>query len=298
MYSVRKTLPSLLRPEEKPPVYFLSVLFRPSRWTDLRRLHRRSRQMILTPETKERLLKQLQGLRELTTARGCTEAEALSAAEKCQELMDKYGFTASEIRCARVDICEEESVSIGKDRMHEVSRLARVISEYTDTKGVFNCKWKPDEGVCRVTEYFGFPADVQVAIYLTNVFREALDREWASYWKIARKQNPTVHGRTARLSFMKGMVHSIRARLKEKIKERESARQNASTSRELMCLKAEVVDRAWEEKWKGWPKRKTHTYTRSYGDYDAFSGGVTAGQSVGIPSGAIDQRSKPSGLLV
>jgi Protein of unknown function (DUF2786) len=71
--------------------------------------------MILTPEAKERLLKQLQGLRELTTARGCTEAEALSAAEKCQELMDKYGFTASEIRCAREDICEDGFVIIGKE---------------------------------------------------------------------------------------------------------------------------------------------------------------------------------------
>jgi Protein of unknown function (DUF2786) len=254
--------------------------------------------MILTPEAKERLLKQLQGLRELTTARGCTEAEALSAAEKCQELMDKYGFSASEIRAARVDICEDESVVVGKDRMHEVSRLSWVISKYTDTKGVFKWKWKTGEDACRVMEYFGFPADVQVAIYLTNVFREALDREWAAYWKIARHQNPTIHGRTARLSFMCGMVHSIHNRLQEKIKEREAVRQTVTTSRELMCLKAEVVHRAWEEKREGKPKLKKHTYTKSYGDYDAFSGGVTASESVGIPSGAIDHRSKPSGLLI
>jgi hypothetical protein len=40
---------------------------------------------------------------------------------------------------------------------------------------------------------------------------------------------------------MKGMRVSIARRLQEKIKEREAARQNATTSRELMCLKAETV---------------------------------------------------------
>jgi Protein of unknown function (DUF2786) len=40
----------------------------------------------------ESLIKKLQSLQNKTTANGCTEQEALHAAEKVAELLDKYGL--------------------------------------------------------------------------------------------------------------------------------------------------------------------------------------------------------------
>lgn len=75
--------------------------------------------------------------------------------------------------------------------------------------------------------FFGLVADVQIAIYLTNIFRSAMDTEWKTYWSANHKKSDTP-ARTARVNFMRGMADTkhtpnamseissqIRARLKQ-----------------------------------------------------------------------------------
>jgi hypothetical protein len=45
----------------------------------------------------ERLLQRIRGLRAKTVAQGCTEEEALAAAEKVAELLDRHGLSLSEL---------------------------------------------------------------------------------------------------------------------------------------------------------------------------------------------------------
>jgi hypothetical protein len=52
---------------------------------------------------------------------GCTEAEALAAAELVQKLMDKYGLSLAELQeiSSPADACEVDVTPIGKRRAHE-----------------------------------------------------------------------------------------------------------------------------------------------------------------------------------
>ena len=67
----------------------------------------------VTEAKRNALILQLQKLREMTEANGCTEHEALSASSKAQELMSLYGVTMEDIKAATVtdDLCEQDEFS-------------------------------------------------------------------------------------------------------------------------------------------------------------------------------------------
>ena len=71
-----------------------------------------------------------------TQHNGCTEAEAIAAAELAEKLMDKYGLSLSELQIieSAVDACESGATGVGKQRAHEVRRMAWAIALFTDTK--------------------------------------------------------------------------------------------------------------------------------------------------------------------
>src|SRR3984957_21088419 len=86
--------------------------------------------------SKDGLVQKLQALQNMTVANGCTESEALVAAGKAAELLERYGLSMEELKAAAPDqLCDQNSLGCGLPRYtHEVRFLAPVIAEFTKTK--------------------------------------------------------------------------------------------------------------------------------------------------------------------
>jgi hypothetical protein len=252
----------------------------------------------MTQETSEQdkrtaLLDKITALLAKTEERGCSEAEAIAAAELAQKLMAKYGLSLSELRATAspVDACEAEATAIGHRRAHEVLHLSEAIAFYTDTKtwyhrhgwihGEKDGRYRVHESGGIVVVFFGLSADVQVANYLTSTLRVMLDTEWSAFWR-AYPKKPKPNARTARASFMRGMTNRVSKRLCE-MKSAQN-REVVNDCREIVLAKEQIVKAAF----KGCGVRLEHE-SRSFSvpDLKSYNAGDAAGRRVSISSGAL-----------
>ena len=139
-----------------------------------------------TPISKDGLAQKLRALQNMTVANGCTESEALVAAAKAAELLERYGLSLEELKAAGPDqVCDCDSVNCGRRHTHEAQFLAPKIAEFTKTKiWLTRCRTE-----VKLT-FFGLKADVQIASYLFTVFRTAMETEWAIYWAFHKRSIP------------------------------------------------------------------------------------------------------------
>jgi Protein of unknown function (DUF2786) len=238
--------------------------------------------MTITEAKKNALIQQLQKLREMTLANGCSENEAKVAAEKAQSLMDVYGVTMEEITSATIqdDLCEQLRVDPDPSRktVHEVWHCIGGLGEYTQTKS-----WRTG----KIIVFFGMTADVQIAKYLLGVFQTAMDSEFTRYWKKARADSSS-HGRTARYGFMLGMADRLNVRLIELIEARRHKHELApSESRALVVVKEQVVKAAFAR--LGFKVRRVSPCIDNL-DGSSYIAGWSAGDNVAISAGGLNGR--------
>jgi Protein of unknown function (DUF2786) len=243
------------------------------------------------------LLDKISALLAKTERNGCTEA----AAELAQKLMAKYGLSLTELQAipSAIEACEADATAIGHRRAHEVLYLSKAIAFYTDTKSWFHrhgmihfgkgrIRLHESHGV--VVVYFGLSADVQVAKYLTNTLRVMLDSEWSAFWR-AYPESPKPNARTARTSFMRGMIHRLSKRLYE-MKHAQS-QDAANDCREIVLVKADIVENAYNAAF-GKPRAKRFSFgssaqpNRSF-DPVSYTAGCAAGERASISSGALSE---------
>jgi hypothetical protein len=235
-----------------------------------------------TPLSKDGLAQKLRALKNMTVANGCTESEALIAAAKAAELLERYGLSLQELKAAAPDhVCDSDSVSCGRRHTHEAQFLAPNIAEFTNTK-----IWLSRTGTDVRLTFFGLKADVQIASYLFIVFRTAIETEWAIYWW-SHKREHYAHGKTVRKSFLMGMINRLNARLSTLIEAAKSG-PALSESRELIVLKAQIVEKAFRH--LNLRLEKSRRTTRGYFDSRAYAAGQLAGEKVSITPGAIDNK--------
>ena len=234
-----------------------------------------------TPISKDGLAQKLRALQNMTVANGCTESEALVAAAKAAELLERYGLSLEELKAAAPDhVCDSDSVNCGRRHTHEAQFLAPKIAEFTKTK-IWLSRTRTD---VRLT-FFGLKADVQIASYLFTVFRTAMETEWAIYWASHKEDHPR-HGKTVRKSFLMGMIKRLNARFSALIEAAKSG-PALSESREIIVLKAQIVEKAFRELNLRLEEKSRRT-TRAYFDSRAYDAGQLAGEKVSITSRAID----------
>ena len=121
----------------------------------------------------DRLKTRIQGLRSKTTDNGCTEAEALLAAAKVAELLDRYdlSLTDVEIRDAR---CERREYETYRKKRIPLDDCVGAIANFC------NCRvWreKNQAGEARYI-FFGLRSDIEVAHYLTELIDNAVRSEF------------------------------------------------------------------------------------------------------------------------
>ena len=114
-----------------------------------------------TSETADldRLVQRIRALRAKTVEQGCTEQEALAAAEKVAELLDRHGLSLSELDLRRQS-CEGIGVETDRKRRGPIDDCMGTIAAF------FDCRvWgETSEDATLRYIFFGLPADVQAAV--------------------------------------------------------------------------------------------------------------------------------------
>lgn len=218
----------------------------------------------------DRLVARIQALRAKTVEQGCTEQEALAAAEKVAELLDRYGLSLSELDL-RKQTCEGIGVETGRKRRGPIDDCMGTIALF------FDCRvWGETdaEGMLRYV-FFGMPADVQAAVYLHDLVTAAFATETATF------QAGPIYARTASgdrrnatTSFQAGMARGINARLMSLRDERGRAVAPNGTGRALVPVKESIID---EELRRLGLNLRRRTGGRRYVQKEAYSAGQEAG---------------------
>lgn len=237
----------------------------------------------MNDEKRDRILEKIRKLQTKTTAMGCTEAEALAAAQTVGYLLDEYGLTMTDVELQTTECVEDSVISPFVTNRHPIRYCLRAISGYCHTAYFFQPKPIDDEALTWRTAYhfFGLPHDVAVAVYLTQVIMAAFERESASF-----KQTPdylelgAVDKREALKSFRYGMAQRISGRLSEMKAVRD--RDLKATGSDLIRVVGAVVSRAFVQ---AHPDIRTVGYQERPYDAVAYDQGVAAGGRVGLNPG-------------
>lgn len=185
----------------------------------------------------DKLIGRIQALRAKTVEQGCTEQEALAAAEKVSELLDRYGLSLSELDLQQQS-CEGVAVETLRKRAGPLDDCVPATAVF------FDCRvWgeKSCGGTLRYV-FFGLPADVVAARYLYELVDQAFARETALF-KADRTyaEMPSRLRRTATNSFQIGLGRGITAKLQTLRAEREKGLRGSS-GHDLVVVKAGMVE--------------------------------------------------------
>ena len=196
----------------------------------------------------------IKALTDKTVANGCTEAEAMAAAEMVGRLLERYALSMDEIE-VREARCVQAEVPLGGRRRRPIDGCVPTIARFCDCK-VWLARAPrrdPDAEVFDSAQvgsryvFFGFETDTALATYLFAVIDRAILTEATAF----RKANPQLRSmrlRRASTSFQHGLVAKVSARLRSMHQTREASVQvQRSTGTALILAKHRVVEDAFGE---------------------------------------------------
>jgi hypothetical protein len=219
----------------------------------------------------DRLIQRIRALRAKTVEQGCTEQEALAAAEKVAELLDRHGLTLSELELRR-QTCEGVGIDTDRRRLSPIDDCVPAIAAF------FDCRVWSERTTAGALRYifFGLPADVEAAHYLYDLVDRAFATETARFQAgDIYSRTGSGHRRRASNSFQLGLARGIRTKLEDLRQAREAALRSGS-GRDLVPIKTAIVE---EELAKlGLNLRARSRATRKTILVDAFDAGHEAGK--------------------
>lgn len=184
----------------------------------------------------DRLKTRIQALRAKTIDNGCTEDEALSAAAKVAELLDRYDLSLTDVEI-RAAPCERREYETHRKKRIPLDDCIGAVANFCDCR-----VWREKQpgGEARYV-FFGLRSDIEVAHYLTGLIDAAVRSEVGRYKTTAEYRRFRHQERhLANASFALGMVASIADKLTAMKAGRD--RTNAGSGRALVILKAAIVD--------------------------------------------------------
>ena len=218
----------------------------------------------------ERLVQRIQGLRGKTVAQGCTEQEALAAAEKVAELLDRHGLSLGELDF-QAQPCDGIGIQTNRRRFAPIDSCIPGIAAF------FDCRvWveQVNGGALRYV-FFGLRGDVTAAQYLYELVERAFETETDAFRAGDLYTRMAGERRSATNSFQIGLGRGICSKLQAMQTARSASRRSVS-GRDLVPVKAAMVD-------KELAKLGLDLHTREMGRRkrvltDAFTAGEAAGQ--------------------
>lgn len=218
----------------------------------------------------DRVIQRIQALRARTVDRGCTEAEAMLAAAKVSELLDRHDLTLDEVAVRRSD-CEGVNVATGRKRRAPVDSCMPPIAAFCDCR-----VWSEQghDGVLRFV-FFGLKADVEAARFLHDLIEATFDTENTAFRRgeiyLAQRGGQR---RMAFNSFQIGLAGGISGKLAALKATRQSAGAK-STGFDLVAVKHSVVDEEIDRLGLNFTTRAATS--RRYVHGDAYDAGKAAG---------------------
>lgn len=141
-----------------------------------------------------------------TTANGCTEAEAMAAAELASKLMHRYQLEAADLEMTGGAAPEKTTRTVWR------VKLASVIAICTNTATIFT---RGPEG--NEIMFVGRDPGPEIALYLRDVCLRAVEASVKQFKKseFYRSRRKSCTRRTAVKDFVEGMAFRLRMRLLE-----------------------------------------------------------------------------------
>ncbi len=184
----------------------------------------------------ERLIQRIQALRAKTVAQGCTEQEALAAAEKVAELLDRHGLSLNEL-AFKAQPCEGIGIQTNRRRAAPIDACIPSIAAY------FDCRvWQERyENAPLRYIFFGLRGDVAAAQYLYEMVERAFQTETDAFRASDVYSAMAGERRSATNSFQTGLAQGIVGKLQSMRAARDAVMRSAS-GRDLVPVKAAMVD--------------------------------------------------------
>jgi hypothetical protein len=241
-----------------------------------------ARERIMTEHTSDRLNRAkrlIADLQKITEDNGATEAEALNAARRLGELLEKYNLDLTDA------IVREDAARCVKNEVFAADDFAgTLVVGLKHFCGIIAYR-EPGAGHAGKYVFFGVPQDVEIALYLYEVCAEAMDNDWQIY------MDNFGYSMKKRMSFRSGFASRVYSRLMEMKRERDL--RNASKCRDLIVLKDQLVTEEFAR--QVGIKLVKSSGGRVQGDNHAYLKGQEAGGRVnlnnplGNPSGTAPQ---------
>ncbi|NGM19800.1 DUF2786 domain-containing protein [Roseomonas stagni] len=228
----------------------------------------------------EKVKARIRALAAKTTDRGCSEAEAMAAAQKVGQLLEVYGLSMSEVEL-RQEVCIQREIVMEGPRLQAVGAIFLAIIRLTETKG-----WTAGRGTFVL---FGLEPDVLMGEYLLHLVAGAVDREEADFRASEAYRRSRLQPQARLRSFRYGFAERISERLEQIARHRRetatAARATPAAGTALVVAKEKQVQAAFKELGIRLVSRST---TRRVRDGNAFRHGQEAGGRVGLdrPVGA------------
>ena len=199
-----------------------------------------------------------------------SENEALIAAEKLAQIQADYEITLSELTAFERKKANPMGFGTYKDERRKTVHptawsCAYGISKFTDTVAY-------KEGA--TIRFFGEKTDVEMAVYLCGMLAAVSDFEFSRWFNPVMTQGGQVRPKN---SFRRGFASRVTERLL-KLKKDQAEAMAQKTGRELMVIKAQLVQAKFEE--QGIRLRSTSSSYRSHSD--ARGAGKRAGDKVNL----------------
>jgi hypothetical protein len=225
----------------------------------------------------DKLKSRLQALRSKTTANGCTEEEALSAAAKVAELLDRHDLSLSDLEI-REEQCEQSTIDTNRKQRQPISACIPAIAEYCDCK-----VWREKDEMGIRYVFFGLRPSIEMAHYVYDVIATAMHTAWLHY---ARSRRFIRYGQDEKGSFLFGMAVSIADKLNAMKASRDEANR-VSSGRDLMVVRHAIVESEFAKLDLNLRRGRASGKKVAPG---AFEAGQEAGQSLALHPGVYGKR--------
>ena len=174
-----------------------------------------------------------------TTENGCTEAEAMMAAEKADQLLAQYALTMDEVGL-RQEGTLKTSVNTGFLNRTPLEFCMGSVGDFCDCKS-----WITKGRGNRSINFFGLDHDAEMARFLILVAQQAMKSGSITYAATHRASGS--RKRLDTKSFQYGMIERISDRLDALRSERLAASVVRSSNTALMVIKDQIVEHAFAQ---------------------------------------------------
>ena len=191
-------------------------------------------------DARDRLKLRIAALLAKTVANGCSEAEAMSAAAKVADLLDRHALSLTDVEL-RASPCERIAFASRHKKRVPLEGCIGEVAAFCDCR-----VWRekgPEGRVAHV--FFGLPEDAAAARDLACLIDDAVRAELGRY-KTSRAYAgfDTRDRHMVNASFVLGMVGGIADKLDALKRARDT--HHRSTGRDLALVKTSVVDEAFD----------------------------------------------------